>query len=135
MIRVQGYIYDVVHLNGDLRRNVTIVCGTSYHLLGSRISRDSKIRFQLQVKSYISDWQFSKSQHLESYVSAIMPWAMTLAPTNEAVRRENQAEKNFRRKKINRHNLGGHERCKDSITIKKSIRFCESGQRIYRTYG
>ena len=52
-----------------LRRNVTIVCGTSYHLLGSWISWDSKIRFQLQVKFYISNWQFSKSQHLARYVS------------------------------------------------------------------
>ena len=30
----------------------------------------------------------------------IMPWPMTLAPTNEAVRRENHAEKTFVRKKI-----------------------------------
>ena len=45
---------------------------------------------------------------------------MTLAPTNEDVRRENHPEKTFIRKKINRHNPGGHERCKDSITIKKA---------------
>ncbi len=50
---------------------------------------------------------------------AIMPWPMTLTPMNEAVRRENHAEKTFIRKKNNRHDLGGHERCKDSITIKK----------------
>jgi hypothetical protein len=50
---------------------------------------------------------------------AIMPWPMTLAPTNEAVGRENHAEKTFIRKKINLHDLEGHERCKDSITIKK----------------
>ncbi len=29
-----------------------------------------------------------------------MPWPMTLAPTNEAVRRENHAEKLFIRKKL-----------------------------------
>ncbi len=52
-----------------LRRNVTIVCGASYHLLGSWISWDSKIRFRLQVESYISNWQFSKSWHLARYVS------------------------------------------------------------------
>ncbi len=52
-----------------LRRNVTTVCGTSYHLLGSQISRDSKIQFWLQVESYISDWRFSKSWHLARYVS------------------------------------------------------------------
>jgi hypothetical protein len=64
-----------------------------------------------------------------------MPWPMTLAPTNEVVRRENHAEKSFIRKKINCHDPGGHERCKDSITIKKSVRFCESARRINRTYG
>jgi hypothetical protein len=49
-----------------------------------------------------------------------MAWPMTLAHMNEAVRRENHAEKTFIRKKINRHNPRGHERCKDSITIKKA---------------
>ena len=35
---------------------------------------------------------------------AIKPWPMTLAPTNEAIRRDNQAEKNLcKEKKINRH--------------------------------
>ncbi len=52
-----------------LRRNVPVVCGASYHLLGYQISQDSKIRFQLQVKSYISGWLFSKSWLLASYVS------------------------------------------------------------------
>ncbi len=51
---------------------------------------------------------------------AAMPWPMTLAPTNEAVRHENHAEKIFERKKSNHHDPGGHERCKDSITIKKA---------------
>ncbi len=46
-----------------LHRNVIIVRGASYHLLGSRISQDSKIRFWLQVRSYISNWQFRKSEH------------------------------------------------------------------------
>ena len=50
----------------------------------------------------------------------IMPWPMTLAPTNEAVRCENYAEKNLYKEKINRHDPRGHERCKDSITIKKA---------------
>ncbi len=49
-----------------------------------------------------------------------MPWPMALAPTNEAVRRENRTEKTLIRNKINRHNPGGHERCKDSITIKEA---------------
>jgi hypothetical protein len=30
---------------------------------------------------------------------AIMPWSMTLAPTNEAIRRENCAEKNLNTEK------------------------------------
>jgi hypothetical protein len=52
-----------------LRRNVPVVCGVSYHLLGYRILQDSKIRFQLHVESYIGNWQFSKSRLLASYVS------------------------------------------------------------------
>jgi hypothetical protein len=55
---------------------------------------------------------------------------MTLAPTNEAVRHENHAEKNFIRKKIKRHNPGGHERCKDSITIKKVQDFVRVGEEL-----
>ncbi len=53
------YVWMVTYL----RRNVTVVCGASYHLLGSWISWDLKIRFRLQVKSYISDWQFSEWRH------------------------------------------------------------------------
>jgi hypothetical protein len=52
-----------------LCRNVTIVCGASYHLLGSQISPDSKVWFRLQVKPHISNWRFSESQHLARYVS------------------------------------------------------------------
>jgi hypothetical protein len=52
-----------------LRRNVPVVGGASYHLLGYQISQDSKIRFRLQVESYISDWLFSESRLLASYVS------------------------------------------------------------------
>ncbi len=39
---------------------------------------------------------------------AIMLWPMTLAPTNEAIRNENCAEKNFDTEKNNRHNPGGY---------------------------
>jgi hypothetical protein len=45
---------------------------------------------------------------------------MTLPPTKEAVRRENHVEKNLYNEKNNHHDPGGHERCKDSITIKKA---------------
>ena len=58
-----------------------------------------------------------------------MPWPMTLASMNEAVRRENHAEKTFDKEKINRHDPGGHERCKDSITIKKEQDFVRVGER------
>jgi hypothetical protein len=43
-----------------LHKNVPVLCGASYHLLG--------FRFWLHVESYISDWQFSKSRLLMSYV-------------------------------------------------------------------
>ncbi len=49
-----------------------------------------------------------------------MSWPMTLALTNEAVRRKNCAEKYLDTEKNNRHNPGGHERWKDSITIKEA---------------
>jgi hypothetical protein len=52
--------------------------------------------------------------------NAIMPWHMTLAPTNEAARCKNCAIKNLDMEKINRHDPGGHGRCKDSITIKEA---------------
>jgi hypothetical protein len=38
--------------------------------------------------AYISDELFSKSQYLERYFPANIPWPMTLAPTNEAIHRE-----------------------------------------------
>ncbi len=53
------YVWMVTYLC----RNVNIVCGPSYHLLRSQISQDSEIRFQLQVKSYTSNWRFNKSRH------------------------------------------------------------------------
>ncbi len=64
-----------------LRRNVPVVCGVSYHLRGYRISQDSKIRFQLQVESYISDWLFSESRLLASYVSRHKAMAYDSPPT------------------------------------------------------
>jgi hypothetical protein len=54
---------------------------------------------------------------------------MTLAPTNEAVRHENHAKKTFIRKKPLCHDSGGHERCKDTITIKKAYNFLRAGER------
>ncbi len=56
---------------------------------------------------------------------ATMPWPMTLAPTNEAVRRENRVKKNLYKEKNNRHDSGCHERCTDIITIKIFVRVGE----------
>jgi hypothetical protein len=74
-----------------------VVCLNTYL---DRVSylKDTKFWFRLQVESYISDWRFSKLQHLAMFPT-IMPWPMTLAPTNEAVRRENHAEKNLYKEK------------------------------------
>jgi hypothetical protein len=55
---------------------------------------------------------------------------MTVAPTNEAVRSENHAEKNLYKEKNNLHDPGGHERCKDSITIKKEKDFVRVGEEL-----
>jgi hypothetical protein len=53
---------------------------------------------------------------------------MMLTPTNEAFRRENHAEKTLIRKKYC-NDLGGHARCKNSITIKKAQDCVRVGER------
>ncbi len=53
---------------------------------------------------------------------------MTLAPTNEAIRCDNCAEKILIRQK-DHCDLGGHARCKDSITIKKAQDFVRVEER------
>jgi hypothetical protein len=52
-----------------------------------------------------------------------MPWPMTLAPTNEAIRRENHAEKNLIKKKI------AVIQDVRILLLSKSVRFCESRRR------
>jgi hypothetical protein len=42
------------------------------------------------------------------------------APTNEAIRHKNHAKNTLNTEKNNRDNLGGHGKCKDSITIKET---------------
>jgi hypothetical protein len=79
-----------------LCRNVTIVCGASYQLLGSQISFE--IRRSGSTLSQILHQQLEilvNRNIQQAMIPAIMPWPMTLAPTNEAVRRENCAEKNL----------------------------------------
>jgi hypothetical protein len=51
---------------------------------------------------------------------ALMPWPRTLASMNGAVGCENHAKRNLDKEKINHHNPGGHERCKDSINTKEA---------------
>jgi hypothetical protein len=53
-------------------------------------------------------------------IPTMLPWPMTLAPTNEAIKRENCAQKKLDKEKIYRYDLGGHARWKDSIIIKKA---------------
>jgi hypothetical protein len=66
---------------------------------------------------------------------AMMPWPMTLAPTNEAVSHENHVEKYLYKEKNYRHDPGGHERCKDSITIKKAYNFVRVREELIELYG
>ncbi len=54
---------------------------------------------------------------------------MTLAPKNEAITHKNCATKTLIRKTYYCYDLGGHARCKDSITIKKASDFVRVGER------
>jgi hypothetical protein len=45
---------------------------------------------------------------------------MTLTPINEAIGCENHLEKHLNKGKKYHHDLGGHARCKDSITIREA---------------
>jgi hypothetical protein len=80
--------------------------------------RRSGFNFKSNLTSAIGD--FSNPNVYQDIFPTTIPWPMTLAPTNDAARCKNHAEKTFKGKKINHHNPGGHERCKDSITIKKA---------------
>jgi hypothetical protein len=90
---------------------------TTYLYLKSLKIQRSGFDFKSNLTSVIGELANRNIQ--QDMFPSIMPCPMTLAPTYEAVRRENHAEKTFIRKKINRHNPGGHERYKDSITIEK----------------
>ncbi len=91
---------------------------TTYLDLNSLEIRRSGFNFKSNLTSAIGDLANCDIQ--QAMVPAIMPWPMTLAPTNEAVRRENHVKRKLYKKKIYRHDPGGHERCKDSITIKNA---------------
>ncbi len=52
---------------------------------GSRFKRSVGVSL---LPLYTSNWLFSKSRHLAILSDSTKPWPMTLAPTNEAIRRE-----------------------------------------------
>ena len=64
-----------------------------------------------------------------------MPWPMTLAPTNEAVRPENHAEKNLYMGKKLTITIREDMKFVRIVLLSKSVRFCESQRKINRTYG
>ena len=74
------------------RRNCHIVCSWLQPILGSNIYllpwRRYKDPGNCLLPAYISNWLFSESRQLARMFPAIMPWPMTLAPTNEAISRE-----------------------------------------------
>ncbi len=91
---------------------------TTYLDLESLEIQRSSFDFKSNLTSAIGN--LANCNILQDMFPATVQWRMTLAPTNEAVRRENHAEKTCIRKKNNRHDPGGHESCKDSITIRKA---------------
>ncbi len=93
-----------------------MACLTTYLDLESCKILISGFDFKSNLTSVIGN--FANPGFQQAMFPTIRPWAMTLVPTNEAVRCDNHVEKLFVRKKITCHDLGGHERCKESITIK-----------------
>jgi hypothetical protein len=71
---------------------------TTYLDLKSLEIQRSGFDFKLNLTSAIGD--LVNRDILQDMFPATMPWHMTLAPTNEAVRCENHTEKTFIRKKI-----------------------------------
>jgi hypothetical protein len=73
-----------------------MVCGASYHLLGSRILfQDWKIWFSFKSDLTSAMSNVSELQHLASYVSRHNAMAYDTHSHNEAIRRENCAKKTF----------------------------------------
>ena len=66
---------------------------TPYLDLESLKIRRSGFDFKLNLTSAIGDLANRNIQ--QDMFPAIMPWPMTLAPTNEGVRHDNYAEKNL----------------------------------------
>jgi hypothetical protein len=77
-----------------------IVFGASEHILGYHICfQDLKIWFDCKSNLTSAISKLANCDIWQAMFPTIMPWPMTLAPTNEAIRRENHAEKNPKKEK------------------------------------
>jgi hypothetical protein len=68
---------------------------------------------------------------LQAIFPASMPWPITLAPTNEAIRQENMWKKTYKKKIINSHEIW--EVMLDVKIVLQSIstRFVESSRKLF----
>ncbi len=82
--------------------------------------KDTKIWFNCKSNLTSAIGNFSKSQHLVSYVSRHNAMAYDTPPHEWSCQTWKLCEKNLDMEKTNSHNPGVHERCKDSITIKEA---------------
>ncbi len=92
--RILGWIFDALAF---LCRNASIDSWRVSHVSGSK-SVPSGNRFKRSSgvclsPSYTGDWLFTKSHCLAILSNSIEPWPMTLAPTNETIRRETMRKK------------------------------------------
>ncbi len=74
-----------------------MACLTTYFDLESLEIQRSGFNFKSNLTSAIGD--LANRDLWQDMFPATMPWPMTLAPANEAVRRENHAEKNLYKEK------------------------------------
>ncbi len=97
---ISGWIFRALAF---LRRNASLNSWCISHVFGSEcIPCGSRFEGSAGVSlspSYTSDWVFSKSRYLAILSDSIKPWPMTLAPTNEAIRREIMQNKTCRLKR------------------------------------
>jgi hypothetical protein len=102
------------------------------------ISWDLMILVQCYVQSYIINKLIGKLRHLASYVSRHNAMAYDTSPHRWSYQTWKLCRKNLNKEKNYRNDLGGHARCKDSITMKKAQDFVRVGERgikfTVRTY-
>ncbi len=95
----------------------------------SNLFQDSKIQFDFKSNLTSAISNFSESGHLVSYVSHHNAMAYDTCPHKWSYQTWKLCGKNLDMEKINRHDPGGHGRCKDSITIREAIDFVRVGER------